>query len=138
MLKNLGAIMTELRTVGGPSLKIVGMTYYVPELGLWKTMTGRALAILTEGFAAGGNHMIAGKYRRYGARVADVFDAFKSADFASKSKNKSTTAKADPPNVAAICALTWMCAPHPRGPNEHANAAGYHVIAEAFYRAITS
>ncbi len=132
-VRNLAAILAKLRASGGSKVLIAGMTYYVPELGLWKTMTGRALAILTEGFAAGGNHMIADKYHSYGARVADVFDAFKSADFA----NKGKTAKADPPNVTAICALTWMCAPRPRGPNEHANAAGYHVIAEAFYRAIT-
>lgn len=134
-VRNVASIMTKLRAAGGSKVLIVGMTYYVPELGLWKTMTGRALAILTEGFAAGANNMLAGKYHAYDARVADVFDAFKSADFASQSKSKA--AKANPPNVAEVCALTWMCAPHPRGPNEHPNTAGYHVIAEAFYRAIT-
>ncbi|HET9894714.1 MAG TPA: SGNH/GDSL hydrolase family protein [Streptosporangiaceae bacterium] len=132
-VRNLGTILARLRAADGSKALIVGMNYYVPELGLWKTTTGRALAILTEGFAAGGNHMLADKYHSYGAKVADVFSAFKSADFGTRNK----TAKADPPNVAAICAFTWMCAPHPRGPNEHANSAGYHVIAEAFYRAIT-
>jgi len=29
-----------------------------------------------------------------------------------------------------------MCAQAPRGPNEHANDAGYRVIARAFWRAI--
>jgi hypothetical protein len=40
-----------------------------------------------------------------------------------------------PRNVATICQLTWECVPPPQGPNEHANAAGYHVIADAFLAA---
>jgi len=34
--------------------------------------------------------------------------------------------------VAAICQWTWQCAAPPRGPNQHANQAGYAVIARAF------
>jgi hypothetical protein len=30
------------------------------------------------------------------------------------------------------CTLTWSCAPPRRGPNIHANTAGYWVIALAF------
>ena len=41
-----------------------------------------------------------------------------------------------PLNVARICEWTWMCAPAPVGPNIHANAAGYQVIADAFEQAI--
>jgi hypothetical protein len=37
-----------------------------------------------------------------------------------------------PRNVAAVCLWTWECAPAPRGPNEHARAIGYGVIALAF------
>jgi len=37
-----------------------------------------------------------------------------------------------PRNVAAICQWTWQCAAPPRGPNQHANQAGYAVIARAF------
>jgi len=37
-----------------------------------------------------------------------------------------------PKDVALICRWTWECAPPPVGPNEHANAAGYGVIAAAF------
>ncbi|HEY3036339.1 MAG TPA: hypothetical protein VGJ54_16990, partial [Streptosporangiaceae bacterium] len=33
---------------------------------------------------------------------------------------------------AAICQWTWECAAPPRGPDEHANQAGYQVIARAF------
>jgi hypothetical protein len=38
-------------------------------------------------------------------------------------------------NVALICTWTWACARPPRGPSEHANSAGYRVIARAFGQA---
>ena len=137
-VRNLGAILAKLRAAGGDKVLIVGMTYYVPELGLWKSMTGRQRSRSSpRASPPASTSCWPSAYHRYGARVADVFDAFKSADFSTKAGKTSKTSKARPPNVAAICALTWMCAPRPRGPNEHANAAGYHVIAEAFWRAIT-
>jgi hypothetical protein len=40
-----------------------------------------------------------------------------------------------PRNVALICQWTWECASRPRGPNQHANQAGYGVIARAFLSA---
>lgn len=136
--RNVALIMSKLRAAAGKRVLIVGMTYYVPELGLWqRSQTGKELALLTEGFAAGVNQLLVERYHRYGARVADVFDAFKSADFAgATSRVQLGHSTIVPPNVRAVCSLTWMCAPRPRGPNEHANSAGYHVIATAFWRAI--
>ena len=155
--RNLNAIMSKLRSAAGRRVLVVGMTYYVPELGLWRTgRTGRQLAVLTGAVAAGANQMLAASYRRHGARVANVFRAFRTADFGAQAKANASKAgrqhqghrsggKASsagdgpvPPNVAAICALTWMCARAPRGPNEHANDAGYRVIARAFLRAIAA
>ena len=145
---NLSAILGQLRSAGGPRVLIVGMTYYVPELGLWHAgRTGKKIAAVTYDFAAGANKLLAARYRRYGARVADVFGAFRSSDFAMAKPTglarppggrdpRRRTAVA-PVNVTVICSLTWMCARPPRGPNEHANDAGYRVIAEAFWRAIT-
>jgi len=153
--RNVGAIMAKLRSAAGRRVLIAGMTYYVPELGLWRTgRTGRQLAVLTGAVAAGANQMLAKGYRRYNARVANVFGAFRTSDFGALAKRhaeqgngaaqvggtdgkaQSAGSKSVPPNVAAICALTWMCAQAPRGPNEHANDAGYRVIARAFWRAI--
>jgi len=137
--RNIVSIMSRLRAAAGQRVLIVGMTYYVPELGLWKrSQTGKELALLTEGFAAGVNQLLVERYHRYGARVADVFGAFKSADFAGATARARARLRGSgvPANVLAVCSLTWMCAPRPRGPNEHANAAGYHVIAQAFWRAI--
>ncbi|HUZ51133.1 MAG TPA: SGNH/GDSL hydrolase family protein [Streptosporangiaceae bacterium] len=157
--RNLGTILATLRSAAGPRVLIVGMTYYVPELGLWhRGRTGRQIAILTGAVAAGANQMLVIRYRRYGARVANVFAAFRSSDFGAKNghahagatgraggpgdpagPNPASTAGAGsvPPNVATICSLTWMCARAPRGPNEHPNNAGYRVIAQAYWRAIT-
>ncbi|HUD40191.1 MAG TPA: SGNH/GDSL hydrolase family protein [Streptosporangiaceae bacterium] len=130
--RNVSRIVARIRAAAGPRVLIVGMTYYVPELALWrKGQAGKGLAILTEGLAAGVNQLIVERYHRYGARIADVFAAFKSTDFGRKRADSVT-----PPNVAAICSLTWMCAPPPRGPNEHANNAGYRVIAGSFWQAI--
>jgi lysophospholipase L1-like esterase len=137
--RNIVTIMTRLRAAAGHRVLIVGMNYYVPELGLWRTgQTGKQIALLTEAFVAGVNQLLAVRYHRYGALVANVFNAFKSADFSggAKGSHGADAPAAIPPNVAAVCSLTWMCAPRPRGPNEHANDAGYHVIAKAFWRAI--
>lgn len=137
--RNLATILGRLRSAAGPQVLIVGMTYYVPELGLWLTgQGGRAIAGLTADFVAGADKMLVRRYHRYGARVADVFGAFRSADFASVTglAGSGRGARATPVNVTVVCALTWMCANPPRGPNEHANDAGYRVIARAFWRAV--
>ncbi|HEX6933292.1 MAG TPA: SGNH/GDSL hydrolase family protein [Streptosporangiaceae bacterium] len=144
--KNLSRILSTLRAAGGRRVLIVGMTYYVPELGLWwRGTVGRQLGILTGAVAAGANKMLADRYRGFGARVANVFAAFGSSDFGTKNgqahsraSSRSTGSDPIPPNVATICALTWMCAKPPRGPDEHANDAGYAVIARAFWRAIAA
>ncbi len=36
-----------------------------------------------------------------------------------------------PTNVARVCALTWMCAAAPLGPNSHPNDEGYQVVSNA-------
>ena len=135
-IRDLNTIMAAVRSAAGPAVVIVGMTYYVPELGLWLAgRTGVGLAAVAEGLAAGYDRRLSGVYQRYGARVANVYAAFGSADFRHRAflPGYGTV----PKNVATICSLTWMCAPAPRGPNEHANAAGYRVIARAFLRSIT-
>lgn len=140
IVANLNTILVELRAAVGPRVLIVGMTYYVPELGLWRTgRNGKIVAVLTEGFAAAVNKLITVRYHRYGALVANVFSAFRSNDFANAiaGPGRFRPTRSDPPNVARICALTWMCARGPRGPNEHANNAGYRLIAQAFWHAIS-
>ena len=76
------------------------------------------------------NGNLSNVYQQFGDRIADLFSAFQSADFTDQVTlpNIGTV----PRNVALICKWTWDCAPAPRGPNEHANAIGYGVIALTF------
>ena len=128
---DLAAILRGLRAAGGRQVRIVGMSYYVPELAGWLDgRIGQEIAVLTERLAAGYNRLLAGIYRRYGARVANVFAAFHSGDFAGRVRLPGIGVV--PRNVAAVCRWTWSCAARPRGPNEHANNAGYGIIALAF------
>ena len=131
---NLTKIMYRLRATAGERVRIIGMNYYVPALAQWRDgLPGQAVARVSEQVVAGYNHMLAAVYEAFGARVADVFGAFHSADFAGR-----VTLPAGgtvPRNVAAICQWTWECAPPPRGPNVHARPAGYAAIARAFLAA---
>lgn len=133
-LTNLRMIMTTLRGAAGTRIRIIGMSYYVPTLAQWRHgLLGEALARISEAVVVGYNRLLTGLYQAFGARVADVFGAFRSGDFAGRVTVRGIGSV--PPNVAAICQLTWECASGPRGPNEHATAAGYSVIAQAFRRA---
>ena len=131
VVANLTQIMTELRAAGGSNVRIIGMTYYVPELAAWLTgPAGQESATASEQLAVTFNGLLSNVYQQFGARIADVFSAFQSADFTGQVTlpNIGTV----PRNVALICKWTWECAPAPRGPNEHANAIGYGVIALTF------
>src|SRR5208282_59035 len=81
MTSNLTTILSQLRDAAGPSVPIVGMTYYDPYLGDWlaggsarSTATGSVAYLLTL------NNLLAKTYEAAGDRVADVQDAFQSTD----------------------------------------------------------
>ena len=131
VVANLTQIMTRLRAAAGSSVRIIGMTYYVPELAEWLTgPAGQEYAELTEQLAVTFNGLLSNVYQQFGARIADVFRVFQSADFTDQVT--LPTIGTVPRNVAIICQWTWECAPAPRGPNEHANVIGYGVIALTF------
>lgn len=129
---NLPAIVSALRAAAGPDVPIVGMTLYNPLLGNWLTgADGHALAQASATQLVGPvNALVRGTYLAGGATVADVEAAFSSFDF-------TTTVELPgvgpiPLNVARICMWTWICAPPPLGPDNHANRDGYAVIAATF------
>jgi lysophospholipase L1-like esterase len=130
---NLTTIMARLRAAG-PDVRIVGMTYYLPALAEWRDGTpGQAIAWLSEKLAAGYNNLLEHVYTESGAMVANVFDAFDTSNFGGHTAVPGMGQV--PRNVALICQWTWACAAPPRGPNQHANEAGYGVIARTFLRA---
>lgn len=133
-VSDLRTILSGLRAAGGPNLPIIGMDYYVPELAGWlRSRSGKEIAVLSERLVDGYNGLLTHAYRRYGVRVANVFDAFHSGDFTDRVHLPGIGTV--PRNVATICQLTWACAKEPRGPNEHANDMGYAIIALAFLAA---
>ena len=133
-VKGIPAAVTRLTTImaslkaAGPGVRMVGMNYYLPALAEWRHgLPGHLVAWAAERLAATYNTMLDRVYTNDGARVANVFGAFDTADFA----EQGTT----PRNVALLCRWTWACAAPPRGPNQHANQAGYQVIARTFLQA---
>jgi lysophospholipase L1-like esterase len=127
---HLGTIMARLKAAAGPGVRIVGMNYYLPALAEWRSgLPGRVVAWTAEKLAATYNAMLGRVYAKSGARVANVFGAFETADFT------RPAGTGVPRNVTRLCQWTWECAAPPRGPNQHANQAGYQVIARAFLQA---
>ena len=130
---HLASILTSLRAAAGPRVRIVGMSYYLPALAEWRNgMVGHAVAWLSEKFAAGYNDLLTHAYAQAGISVADVFGAFDTTDFGNPLAVPGIGSL--PRNVARICQWTWECAAPPRGPNQHANPAGYRVIANAILK----
>ena len=126
---NLNTIMIGLKAAA-PGVRMVGMNYYLPALAEWRNgLPGQVVAWAAERLAATYNQLLDRVYTQSGARVADVFGAFETADF-SRSGTSSV-----PRNVALLCQWTWQCAAPPRGPNQHANQVGYQVIARTFLQA---
>jgi len=133
-VSRLGTIMARLRSAAGPSVRLTGMSYYLPALAEWRDgSSGQAIARLVERLEAGYNELLEHVYADYGAKVANVFGAFDTGDFG----NQMTVPGIGtvPRNVALLCRWTWECAAPPRGPNQHADTAGYGIIARAFMQA---
>ena len=130
-ITNLDTILARVRAAAGPQVRIVGMSYYLPALAEWRHgFVGRAVARAGEWLASGYNDLINRAYARSGVRVANVFGLFATSDFGDQVAVPGVGTV--PRNVALICRWTWECAGPPRGPNQHANQAGYQVIARAF------
>jgi lysophospholipase L1-like esterase len=130
---NLTRILTRLRQAD-PDGRVMAMSYYLPALAQWRNgLVGQAVARVSELAIAGYTALVNRVYAAHGVRVADVFGAFHTSDFAPQVTVPGFGRL--PRNVAAICQWTWECAAPPRGPNVHANQAGYQVIAGAFLRA---
>jgi lysophospholipase L1-like esterase len=131
---NLDTILSRLRAAAGPDVRIVGMSYYLPALAQWRNgVPGQVIARGSEWLASVYNDMLDRAYAKSDVRVANVFGAFETSDFG----NPAVVAGIGtvPRNVARICQWTWECASPPRGPNQHANQAGYGVIARTFLSA---
>jgi len=128
---DLPYILEQLRAAAGPGVPIVAMNYYDPFLAEWpQGPAGQALANQSVQFTVFFNNVLAQIYAAARVPVADVQAAFQTTNFT------PVPPSGLPLNVTLICALTWMCAPSPVGPNIHPNVAGYWVIAGTFAKTI--
>jgi lysophospholipase L1-like esterase len=130
---NLPIILDRLRTAAGPSIPIVGMNYYDPNLAtIW--LGGGSLSDLNAeiGSVVAFNDFLEGLYEADpadgAAPYADVESAFRVTN--------TTLVNGTPLDVILECQWTWICFPPPLGPDVHANTAGYGVIAQAFLDAL--
>jgi lysophospholipase L1-like esterase len=133
-VSNLDSILARLRAAAGPDVRIVGMSYYLPALAEWRNgLPGQAVAWVSERLAVVYNDMLNRAYANSRIPVANVFGAFDTSNFGNRAAVPGIGTV--PRNVALICQWTWACASPPRGPNQHANQAGYGVIARTFLTA---
>jgi lysophospholipase L1-like esterase len=132
MLKNLATILATLRAADAKPVKIIGMTYYDPELAeyLEGTASGKQIAEASVTLAQTFGNDLTSIYKKYDVPVANVYRSFQTGEL------KPTTVLPAfgtvPRDVAYICSYTYECAAPPVGPNEHDNVLGYGVIANAF------
>ena len=134
--RNLPGILDELVRAAGPATPVAGMTMYDPFLVSWSAgPEGRELArISVDQAIVPINAGLSAYYRAAGLRVADVEGAFSTTDFETMVSLEGVGTV--PINVARIHEWTWAGSPPPFGPDPHANADGYRVIAEAFARVL--
>jgi lysophospholipase L1-like esterase len=134
--RNLPGILDALREAAGPSVPIAGMTIYDAFLVRWLEGIegqGVARASVWDAFVPI-NARLSEIYHAAGLRVADVEGAFATTDFDTYVELEGFGPV--PMNVARASLWTWAAAPPPLGPDLHANAQGYRVIAEAFARVL--
>jgi lysophospholipase L1-like esterase len=122
---NLPVILAALRDAVGPSVPIVGMTYYDPFLAqIWFTSFD-LVALQIEANSHVLNGALENIYGSFGDPVAEVDQAF---------SNNDTTLQPNglPLDVQRICEWTWTCV----AGDIHPNAIGYGVIAQTFEQAL--
>ena len=131
--EGLATVLAALREAAGPDTTIIGMNYYNPYLASWlEGDAGQALAVAAAEAVALFNGVLATTYNTAGIPLADVALAFQSDDFTTIVPLTQSPDVMVPVNVNNICDFTYMCAPDPRGPDIHANDAGYSLIADTF------
>ena len=134
--KNLPGILEALREAAGPETPIAGMTIYDPFLPIWlQGALGQQMARMSVWDAVVPvNARFREIYESAGVRLADVEKAFSTTDF--ETIVELTGVGPVPINVARACEWTWGGEPPPLGPDPHARAGGYRVIAEEFARVL--
>jgi hypothetical protein len=130
----LTQVMRILTSAASSRVTFVGVGHYNPYL-IKATREGAAETFALNSVTALRrlNTVLAQVYGSFGAKTADVAEAFHEEDVSvtRNARRETTTA-----NVVYECRYTWMCAPKPFGPNIHPTDAGYQAIAGAILRVL--
>lgn len=134
--QQMSSIMASLESAAGPRVTFVGVGHYDPYLadGL-ESPAGMGFAVDSYSVIAALNATLRTSYAAADVPMATVAASFQSLSHVKVSVRGEGLV---PLNVERACALTWMCAPAPYGPNFHPNDAGYARIAVAIEAVLRS
>jgi lysophospholipase L1-like esterase len=122
-------ILAALRQAAPADAQIVGVGHYDPYLGdAVRGAAGQVFARASLVVIDRLNDIMRAAYAKAGLPMADVGAVFDLGDTTPVAAPGLGTV---PTDVARVCAMTWMCAAPPLGPNQHPNDAGYRAIAAA-------
>ena len=126
--RNLPVILTSLRQAVGSKTPIAGLVDYDQFLAFWlrgdKTFATASMRVVQEL-----NRQLRAIYRANHVPVANAAARFRMGDMAPLVASQWGKI---PLAVKQVCTYTWACAPPPEGFNDHANSAGYKLIAGSF------
>jgi lysophospholipase L1-like esterase len=124
----LSTIVAAVRTAAPAGMRMVGVGHYDPYLAdSLRSPDGQQFAARSLDVITRLNDALDDTYAAAGMSLADVASAFEMTSTRPEHSDIGTV----PRNVARTCALTWMCAAAPLGPNTHPNDDGYRAIAAA-------
>src|SRR5947209_10337733 len=134
--KNLPVIAQRIRAAAGPNVRVVGLTDYDQYLALWLDgAQGRADARASVPVIDALNAQMTRIYTAAGISVANAGDLFSTHAFSARRPLPGHGTV--PLAVERICRWTWACSDPPIGHDDHANAAGYRIIAQAILNRIS-
>lgn len=132
--RDLPRILQSLRRAAPSGTPIVGINYYNSFLGKWvQGKDGRLLARRSVPVERRMNATLATIYRRFRIPLADVEDGFATDQL--RRYVRTPRYGRVPLAVARVCSWTWSCADNG---DDHANTAGYAVIARVVERVLAS
>jgi len=127
--RDLPLVVKDLKEAAGPRVRFVGLEYGDPFLGHYVNgASGQVAASASLQVMTQLNAVLTNVYAKAGIPVANVPGAYLSSNTTPVTLKGSGVV---PRNVAEACTLTWFCTGYPFGPDDHANNAGYLVIAHA-------
>ena len=130
---NLPIILNTLRDAVGPKVEVAGLVDYDQFLAYW-LKGDRSFAIASTKVVQHLNQTLRQIYQAHGVSVANA------AGIGFNNGNLMPIVTGPwgrvPLAVQQVCTYTWACAPPPQGFDDHANTAGYKLIAGAFARVV--